>query len=403
MVRLPFIDWVRGFAVIAMVLWHTGDGWISPGLRDGQGWACLRFVGGLAAPSFLFLAGAGAALAARQVDDEAKRSRVFRSSIGRGLEIVVFGYLLRFQTWMIDAAGITHLSMARSFVPLGVGYGVLLLSLKQLDDQPKRALQLFAIGAALIVIGLVQVESLAPGRLSRLLLVDVLQAIGTSLVLLALLHHSFNLLRRPRLALVLGVVIACSTELVWAHLPGPLPHALAGFFGKYATPSGVPTALFPLFPWLAYSCLGAAVGCVLRDAKEQVERTMVLLGVGGAALAMIASEAHPYLHNLFALQPWTTHPVRIAFRVGIVLTLFIVGWVWTSGQRGRVLLDYGRTSLRIYWAHMFFAYGVLGRALQKSSSYAEWLVGVSLLLVLMWLLSQIGARKSVARPPPVSA
>lgn len=400
--RLPFIDWVRGFAVVAMVLWHTGDGWLAPGLRDGQGWACLRFVGGLAAPSFLFLAGAGAALAARQVDDADKRARIFRGNLARGLEIVIFGYLLRFQTWMIDAAAITHLSMARSFVPLGVGYGVLLMAVKQLDDKPKRALKLALLGAALIIVGLVQVESMAKGRLSRLLQVDVLQAIGTSLVLLALLHRGFNLLRRPRLALLLGVVIACATHFIWTHLPGPLPHAVAGFFGKYATPKGVPAALFPLFPWLAYACLGASVGSVLRDSKD-TERTTVLLGVGGAALAMAASEAHPYLHDLFALQPWTTHPVRIAFRVGIVLTLFIVGWVWASKKRGRVLLDYGRTSLRIYWAHMFVAYGVLGRKLQKSSNYTEWIVGVSLVLVLMWLLSQIGAHKKVTRPTPVSA
>src|SRR5688572_5748168 len=79
--RLPFIDWVRGFAVVAMVLWHTADGWLTPGLRDGQGWALLRFVGGLAAPTFLFLAGAGAALATREIADPDKRARALRTSL----------------------------------------------------------------------------------------------------------------------------------------------------------------------------------------------------------------------------------------------------------------------------------------------------------------------------------
>ena len=52
---------------------------------------------------------------------------------------------------------------------------------------------------------------------------------------------------------------------------------------------------------------------------------------------------------------------------------------------------------------LLVAYGVLGRSLQKSSSYTEWLIGVSLLLGLMWLLSQIGAPKKLGPPVPVSA
>ena len=395
MARLPFIDWVRGFAVVAMVLWHTGDGWILPGLRAGQGWLLLRFVGGLAAPTFLFLAGAGAALASREPGDPTKRAGALRANLGRGLEIVLFGYLLRYQTWLIDASAITQLGTARAYLPLGLGYAALLLAVKQLAHRPQRALSLGLLGAVLVAAGLWQVESVAKGRLLRLVQVDVLQAIGTSLVLLVLLDRAFGILRKPKRALALAIVIACLTELVWTHLPGPLPHALAGFLGKYPPPKGAPAALFPLFPWFAYACLGAAVGSVLRDAKEQSERITVMLGVGGACLAVMASEAHPHLHDLFALQPWTVHPARIAFRVGIVLSLFIVGWVWAEGTRGRILLDYGRASLRIYWAHMFFAYGILGRKLQKQTSYGEWLLGVSALLLLMWFLSRFGvAQKS---------
>jgi len=397
--RLPFIDWVRGFAVVAMVLWHTGDGWISPSLRVGQGWLFLRFVGGLAAPSFLFLAGVGAALSVRTQADPVKRARAFRGSLARGLEILIIGYLLRFQTWMIDAAAITQLGAARAFLPLGVGYALLYYSVKGLDDRPRRAFGLIAFSLVLVVVGLVQVESVAKGRLLRLLQVDVLQAIGTSLVLLAILERRFRFLTRPRLALGLGIFIACGTHLMWTHLPGPLPHALAGFLGKYTPPAGAPpSSLFPLFPWFAYACLGAAVGSVLREARADSENKVVQLALSGACLALVSSEAHPYLHNLFALEPWTVHPVRIAFRVGIVLTLFLVGWIWADGARGRVLLDYGRTSLRIYWAHMLVAYGVLGRALQKQLSYAEWLGYVACVLLAMWFLSRLKAPKPALKP-----
>ncbi len=378
---------------MAMVLWHTGDGWLLPGLRAGQGWALLRFVGGLAAPTFVFLAGAGAALAARDILDPNKRARAFRSRAARGLEIVLYGYLLRFQTWLIDASAITELRTVRAYLPLGLGYATLLWAVKQLDDRPRRAFTAALFGALLVGTGLMQVESVSKGRLLRLVQVDVLQAIGTSLVFLTLLDRAWGVLRKPRLAVAIGLTVACLTQLVWTHLPGPLPHALAGFLGKYTPPPGAPAALFPLFPWFAYACLGAATGSVLRDAKQQTERATVLLGVAGAFCALLASEAHPHLHDLFALQPWTVHPMRIAFRVGIVLSLLLVGWGWVGNLRGRILIDYGGASLRIYWAHMFFAYGIIGRTLQKSASYGQWLLYVSVLLGLMWLLSRIGTAK----------
>jgi uncharacterized membrane protein len=112
--RLPFLDWVRGFAVVAMVLWHTGDAWLDEASREGQGWLLLRFIGGLAAPGFLLLAGTGAALSAKPTSDPAARSRAFVKSAARGLEIVIIGYLLRYQAWMVDAGAHRSKACSRS-------------------------------------------------------------------------------------------------------------------------------------------------------------------------------------------------------------------------------------------------------------------------------------------------
>jgi uncharacterized membrane protein len=391
--RLPFIDWVRGFAVVAMVLWHTGDAWLSPGLRDGQGWMFLRFVGGLAAPGFLLLAGVGAGLSARAPATPELRTKALRASLGRGLEIVLIGYLLRYQTWMIDAAAIRQLWAARAWLPVGLGYAALVLATRKLEPAPRKALSWALGGVALLAIGYLQVDDVAPGRLRKLLQVDVLQAIGMSLVLLALLERGLSLLQKPALLLALGVVVACATEPLSRVLPGPLPNALAGYLGKWTPAPGQPAAsTFPLFPWFAYACFGAAVGWLLRTQRAHAERLVMALSVGGAALAMVTSEAHHVLQDLFAREPWLVHPFRVAFRVGIVLALFLVGHVWAGGRRGRALLDYGQASLRVYWAHMLFAYGILGRALQKSSSYVVWLGWVLVLLAAMWGLAQLGRR-----------
>lgn len=380
---------------MAMVLWHTGDAWLTPALRDGQGWLFLRFVGGLAAPSFLFLAGVSTALSVRPHETAQAAARALRASIGRGLEVVLVGYLLRYQTWMIDAAAIRQLSTARAFLPLGLGYATLVWSVNQLADAPKKALWSALAGAALCAAGYAQVESVAAGRLERLLQVDVLQAIGMSLVLLALFERGFGFLHKPAACALVAFAVAACTHSIWESLPGPLPHALAAYLGHFEpAPGKTPASRFPLFPWFAYACLGASVGALLRRARGDVDRVTLLLAVIGAACAVATSEAHPYIHQVFALEPWLIHPLRVIFRVGVVLSLLLVGLAWTSERRGRVLLDYGKTSLRIYWAHMLFAYGVLGRPLQRTSGYHTWALWVCVLLAAMWFLAQLGARKA---------
>jgi hypothetical protein len=176
---------------------------------------------------------------------------------------------------------------------------------------------------------------------------------------------------------------------------------LAGYLGKFEVPAGVPSpSLFPLFPWLAYALAGAAWGALLRKAKQQsgatgpgssLEETLLLSALVGAALALTSSEALPFVHHGLAAHAWLVYPVRVAFRIGLVLVIALVGWVWTGGGRGRVGLDFGQASLRIYWAHMLFAYGVLGRLLQKRLDFLAWASAVLILLIAMWGLSRLSA------------
>jgi uncharacterized membrane protein len=394
--RRQFVDWVRGIAVVAMVIWHTADGWLLPAVRVGQGWAVLRFFGGLAAPSFLFLAGTAVGLAARP---EVSRTQPLVLAVARGLEIMLVGYLMRFQTWMIDANAATQLHLARSWLPLGLGYGALFWSLKALPTDRRRARQLALVGAVLVIGGLAQVPWLAPGRLPRLLQIDVLQAIGASLALLALGERGFRLLQRPLLAIALGALVALLTEPMWMLLPGVLPVPLAAYLGKFDPAVGAPQpALFPLFPWLAYACIGAAYGTWLRQRGRHEgdgDALIVRLGIAGALLSLCTSEAHHAVQGLVASLPWLVHPLRVAFRVGLVLVLLLAGWLWTDARRGRLLIAYGRASLRVYWAHLLIAYGTLGHPWQKQLRMGEWAVRFVLLMVAMWLLTRLGAPRPV--------
>jgi uncharacterized membrane protein len=384
--RLPFVDWTRGFAVLAMVLWHTGDGWLRPPLKAGEGFFFLRFIGGLAAPSFLLLAGMAVALGARTPRDAAHARELRLANLARGFEVLLLGYLLRLQTWLLDADALRRLSTVRAWLPLACGYGALFWSARCVLHAPRRAAAWAALGVSLSALGLFQVEAVAPGRLSRLLQVDVLQAIGASLTLLAVIAP---LVRRAGLLFALGVAITLATPLVWSLLPAGLPRPLAAYLGRFEPlPGAAPPALFPLFPWLAYACCGAALGRWLRIARPPVDRTVLLCMVLGACVAALTSEAHAYIQHTLNALPNTVPPLRAAFRMGIIATLLGIGFTFPGGLAGRVLVDLGRASLRVYWFHLPFAYGILGRPLRGRLGYLEFGLAASLLLLAMWGLSR---------------
>lgn len=398
--RLPFIDWARGFAVFAMILWHTGDGWLRLDQREGQAWLALRFVGGLAAPSFIFLAGCAAALSVKSNQDREATQKAFRGAVSRGLEVLLLGYALRLQTWLLDAGAFLQWWLARAWLPIVLGYTLFMVALRRLPTSAREAGRLGAAACVLCAIGFLQVDSVAPGRVARLVQVDVLQAIGASLFLLALGQRSIGLLGKPGLMLLLGLLVAAVTDYLTRAMPGPLPRALAGYVAKYDVPATTPAAaLFPLFPWFSYALLGAAWGALLKRWRGREEKFVIAWALFGATLALATSEAQPFVRQLINAMPWIVQPVRVGFRLGIVLVVLMLGWLWARGRRGWLWLSFGQNSMRIYWVHMMFAYGVLGRPLQKKLGFGGWLLWLVPLFGAMWCLTRLSVSptKSAAR------
>jgi hypothetical protein len=288
---------------------------------------------------------------------------------------------------------VRQLHTLRAWLPLALGYAALFWSARSGARQSRGALPAALLGVALAVAGLVQVEEIAPGRLARLLQVDVLQAIGASLMVLAWLSGTNARGRErsgPAALLAGGVAIALVTPFVWSRLPGGLPHGLAGYLGRFEPPPGAPpAALFPLFPWLAYACVGAAAGRWLRAAPSPIDPALLLAMLLGAALAALTSEAHTYIRHAMSAVPSSVPALRVTFRVGIIAVLLGIGFVLPTGRAARALIDLGRASLRVYWFHLPFAYGLLGRPLRGRLSYLEWAAAAALLLLGMWGLSRL--------------
>jgi hypothetical protein len=214
---------------------------------------------------------------------------------------------------------------------------------------------------------------------------------------MALLERSLGLLQRPLWSLLLGLLVVLATEPLARQLPGALPVPLAAYLGRIGVPRGAPNpSLFPLFPWLAYALLGASFGAFLRLFPERAERSVVLGLLLGSALALITSEAHRPVRALIQSVPFCVPLVRTSFRVGMVLLLMGIGYAFPGGFTARRLIDVGRTSLRIYWVHLIFAYGLFARPLRAKLSYGSWLGLAIPLLVAMWGLSQLGASRKRA-------
>ena len=57
MKRFPFLDWMRGLAILLMIQCHTFNSFARMDLREGGPYVLSQFIGGMAAPLFLFMAG----------------------------------------------------------------------------------------------------------------------------------------------------------------------------------------------------------------------------------------------------------------------------------------------------------------------------------------------------------
>src|SRR3954468_15780086 len=122
------IDWMRGIAVLCMVEHHTFDAFLRSDLHGGTPDRVFRFIGGLAAPAFLFLAGVAMALVlTRKPLQGPKEAALF--GVKRGLWICAGAYLFRFQEWAFAFGGSPASDMLRIDVLNCIGVALVAVSL----------------------------------------------------------------------------------------------------------------------------------------------------------------------------------------------------------------------------------------------------------------------------------
>ena len=98
--RLLYIDWLRGVAVLFMVLWHSIDAWTLQTDRESWAFTVIIFAAGWAAPLFLLLAGVSVSLAAgSRVARGRSRQEASWELQKRGWQIFLLAHVFRFQSF----------------------------------------------------------------------------------------------------------------------------------------------------------------------------------------------------------------------------------------------------------------------------------------------------------------
>jgi uncharacterized membrane protein len=289
---------------------HAYDSWLSPSARATKFFQWSQLSGTLPAPMFLFLAGVSFAL----VTDKMRRkgvpaNQIARKTILRGAEILALGYGFRLQEYLLGLPWAPWTDLLRVDI-------------------------LNTIGFAMILMGVVC--RLAPTRAINVLL-----------------------------ALAATATIALATPpLYTTWRPRWLPWYFESYINGVHTLKTPQPWLFPVFPWAAFAFAGLALGFFLFHdwAMKNQAKTVALLGAGGISLYYFSMwlDARPV--QLFATYDyWHTSPNFFLARVGILLLLFPLSYLWCRAVVSRIpfspMVQMGQTSLLVYWVHIEFVYG----------------------------------------------
>jgi uncharacterized membrane protein len=327
--RFQFLDWTRGLAVLIMIQCHVFNSYTRLDLRQTGTYVLSQFIGGMAAPLFLFMAGMTLAF---QMDSQDRREpdarRRWIAALRRGGYVLAIAYAFRISNW---ASGLIRGS-----------------------------------------------------DWHEILKVDILNCMGVSMLVVAVLGIVASQ-RRAHWAVWLGLAFACVSPLVanldWTGVP-PLVK-------EYLKPN---PARFPLFPWSAYVAFGLAMGAVLkRMPPDRVERLMQWTVV--IAFPMVFGAQYfsnipfsPYEKSDF----WIDSPALVLIRTGVSLLMLAAGYLWTeycAGGGWSWMQALGKTSLLVYWVHVMMVYGDVIRSLRRGMTVGQSVLATVIITLLMVALA----------------
>jgi uncharacterized membrane protein len=348
--RFPFLDWMRGLAVVIMIQCHVFNSFARTDLREGGPYVLSQFVGGIAAPLFLFMAGMTFAFQLESLERrEPNRWRRWRFSLRRAGYILGIAFLFRFTNWV---ASLPHADA---------------------------------------------------GEITK---VDILNCMGVGMAAVSL-AALFEFKGRVRFAVLTGLAIAAAAPIM-ASLPwGGTPAIVQ----EYLVP-GPGRPRFPFFPCASYVGFGLAAGAIVkRTAADRLDRLMQWSVATGFVLVFTAQYFSNIPYSLYPQSDfWKDSPALILIRVGIMLLLTAGAYLWTEFGMGggwSWMLCFGKTSLMVYWVHVMLVYGDLAKPLKRALSIPQTALATVLVMLSMVALAAAWlwwkARRKVRQAVPPNA
>ena len=330
MKRFPFLDWMRGLAVVIMIQCHVFNSFTRLDLRDGGPYILSQFVGGMAAPLFLFMAGMTLAF---QMESLYRREpdprRRWWAAMRRAGYILAIAFAFRLTNWM---------------------------------------------------------GSYPNGSAQEIFKVDILNCMGVAMAafsVAAMVRPAARAQFAVGLALAIAAASPLMTNISWTGAPDLLHQYLVPVTGR---------GQFAFFPCAAYVGFGLALGTVVkRTAEERFDRLVqwtVLLAFG-----MIFA-AQYFANIPFSVYPksnfWTDSPSLILIRVGVAMLMLAAAYLWTQyGAQASWswMQTLGKTSLMVYWVHVVMVYGALGRPLKRTMNIPQAALATLIVIGMMVALS----------------
>ncbi len=353
--RLTYIDWMRGLACLLMFQTHCYDSWLSDAARSTKFFSWSQLGGTLPAPLFLFLAGISFALATDKLRQRGMAANeIARSTLRRGAEIFGLGLLFRVQEYLLGQPSAPWTDLLRVDVLNIIGLSMMLM----------------ALVCRLAVASGMGAGAASGGGQPRSRAVTILAAAAAAL-LVALVTPPLWTTWRPR----------------W------LPWFLESYINGVHIFREPQPWLFPLFPWSAFAFAGLAVGFVLLTdwARRREAAAAALAGVGGVTMAALGwwlDAQPPQIYGVYDF--WHTSPNFFLIRVGLLMGILFASYAWCrwgAGQWGfSPVIQLGQTSLLVYWVHIEFVYGrfsILSKRAMSIPAATLGLLGICLAMLLL--------------------
>jgi uncharacterized membrane protein len=359
--RLAYIDWLRGLACVLMFQTHCYDAWLGGAARSSKFFMWSQLGGTFPAPLFLFLAGISFALI---VDKKLARGlsghQIAKTTIRRGAEIFALGLLFRIQEFAVSYRWAPWTDLFRVDILNTIGISIMLMGVMTWS---------------------------VPALARRSTATDLAQANNQSRLATKLVCAS----------ILTAALISALTPMLWTTWrPRFLPWELETYINGVHN-LGTPQAwLFPIFPWLAFAFAGLGLGLLMLSDRGRQLGAWFFVVAAGAGIALI------YLAKFFdsrqvQLYPvfdfWHSSPEFFLIRVGLLLLLTLVAYVWCRWGLGQIgfspLIQLGKTSLLVYWVHIEFVYGRFTILPHHSQSLAGATRGLVVIFLAMLALSRL--------------